>query len=1788
MDNGSEADLIEISYLLKMLNMSKKDLLQKLQPPLYKIEDFSSNSIEIIGHIYVTLTSTINNISCNVPFNVYKSNMKSNCPVVIGQPTLTLTKTILDYSKNPPIASNFASKFCNQFNLRQISGYICNLQPYKATKVQFILQQPFFAKLREKVLIESNILYLTDTTYLEILAVTSPIIFNTNIGYHIEGLIINQSDKTFTGKFFTHFEYLDNYTIKRLTKHNVSNIKLCTDVFPYSKSFDTIVSVNTDLEQIQKHNKSSFCVYNVSLDANTKCSISLPFPLNSNLPENQSIDDFTNPKECIDLGAKYGPIKEEEDIFDPKGYELPKITEISVEDIVNIHQFPLEHQKYIDNIFLQSYPEVISLNALDLGDISKTIGSYTIRVKEGQRIPKFKKTYFSASNEYFEALLNFMEKKNIIIRAPSTGDSLDTYVCAGFVVKRSDPSKPGRLVVDFSHLNQILSSSFQSIPNMKHQIAKLRDRVLFSKTDISGAFNSMSISEESQKLSAFSTPYGQYRFKKLPTGLKSSPEIFNRAVNRIIHYSFKRDDYGNILYGEDDLPVFELSTLEDVFLYFDDILIATKVKSTFQKTLEYHFDIVKMVMLRLKNNYAKISFEKSEFAKSKIAYLGFLISNNFVCPDPRRIADLIKTPLPQTPKGWRSFNGLVGTIRECLWETVMKDYHPFNDLTSKYSTGKPTDRHIEHFNSFIKNLTNYPIYNCVIDELSDKIIFTDASSALSGTSYSAILGQVISYKKNKKYVPPYLYLDDKVHQNIFDLDIKCRPAPLINKDELRDQYIRRVQRGHPVNTQYLQDDFKGFEEDEYKNSLFLSLNMVLYLNNCLHTADFYNNDLIKEIKSSMVATEILVFEFKNDRRKLHNMYENITKNIWHIDKNMSILKALGKILKRTIIVITSDKVNPTQIFNDGLQRPPFYFLQYFYGNTIILHPAFIDRSYIFDLAKYKNRFEIIHYLSRPPPKSHKNKSIIDLELNAIMSALNSFENYLHGCNLTLVTDSKALFFLFNDQASQTQKKYLRYRARILQDFPNIKFAFCKSEQNLADFMSKSFQVDKAESSKIQLPKYDFNLLDKLIPLDTSLTADEWSALINNDKFLNSLKAPKKLQTQLLKLFIKNVSKQKPIKIRYENDAKNEIVDKIYQKKRQGRPKKILQKYFPEENDNSKTISNLVPEMNNLNVQNNLSNKSNDISENINAQTNISENIDAQTDIIDIPSKNSAISESNDNFEEIPDIPVNTDYIQDIDNIAQSPQIVKPLNDVSSNLTTKKLDDDNESSNQPIIDPDFKPKSFINPTYEKALLDTLRPIRILKERTSRENILIAQKQEFQTIYEKCFLRQNEIFEHDNQKYIMKEDILLIIIDNHKKILLPSKLVTLKISLEHLISNHKGYETLCKLLSNYYHPDMLKLIRSLTSFCLACQLQNKGTKRQIIGFYPTPKKSFEVVHMDLAESLNNNLGFEHILVMVCSLTGALFCFPLKSKGAQSFLITFLFSIYQFFKPSKILSDNATIFINLVNLKVLHALNCDIIYSTANSPLSKGLAESHVKIIKNALTKYIIPLNSKDWIYILPLITLQYNQSIANKTGYSPFDLLYTNFNNQNNIWEKNITENLHPKVIKSKQEIQALQQHYKEKIKNVIQMIDTEKKRRNDILNKSRINKKFKTDSLVLVLKRSTKKGTNKALDSKYQFSPFVVEKEKSQSVELRRLTDAQLYNVSKNDVKSVPPHDPAFNNLPPIVKQILVRDYSNLSLTELEELTKLDPFEIPLEYKEGDIPILDENIKEVTFTDTAIQ
>ena len=106
-DSGSEGNLIELAYLQRMTNLTKKEIYAKIDTPQYLFEDFSAHDIKVVGQINIVITSTITNISYNIPMCVYKTSIsKATCPLILGQPALAITKMILDYSASPPTANN--------------------------------------------------------------------------------------------------------------------------------------------------------------------------------------------------------------------------------------------------------------------------------------------------------------------------------------------------------------------------------------------------------------------------------------------------------------------------------------------------------------------------------------------------------------------------------------------------------------------------------------------------------------------------------------------------------------------------------------------------------------------------------------------------------------------------------------------------------------------------------------------------------------------------------------------------------------------------------------------------------------------------------------------------------------------------------------------------------------------------------------------------------------------------------------------------------------------------------------------------------------------------------------------------------------------------------------------------------------------------------------------------------------------------------------------------------------------------------------------------------------------------------------------------------------------------------------------------------------------------------------------------------------------------------------------------------------------------------------------------
>ena len=68
---------------------------------------------------------------------------------------------------------------------------------------------------------------------------------------------------------------------------------------------------------------------------------------------------------------------------------------------------------------------------------------------------------------------------------------------------------------------------------MKH-FAQPAGATIFTKLDANSGFWQIPLSPESHQLTTFITPFGRYHFNKLPFGISSAPELFQRRMSAIL------------------------------------------------------------------------------------------------------------------------------------------------------------------------------------------------------------------------------------------------------------------------------------------------------------------------------------------------------------------------------------------------------------------------------------------------------------------------------------------------------------------------------------------------------------------------------------------------------------------------------------------------------------------------------------------------------------------------------------------------------------------------------------------------------------------------------------------------------------------------------------------------------------------------------------------------------------------------------------------------------------------------------------------------------------------------------------------------------------------------------------------------------------------------------------------------------------------------------------------------------------------------------------------------------
>ena len=244
-------------------------------------------------------------------------------------------------------------------------------------------------------------------------------------------------------------------------------------------------------------------------------------------------------------------------------------------------------------------------------------------------------------------------------------NSQSTWAAPTFVQKKKTGDV--RVLTDFRKLNDCLVRKPFPLPKITELLQKLRNFKYATAIDLSMGYYHIPLDEHSQALCTTVLPWGKYRYKKLPMGIKNSVDIFQEIMSNM------------------------MGDLEFTSTYLDDILIVS------DGTFEDHLNKVKQVLDRLEKANFHANVKKCFWGEASIEYLGYQISRNGIQPQPKKVEAILRLKEPKNLRQLRHFLGMVNYYRD-MWQRRSHVLAPLTKLTGKntpYVWGKEQQKAFE-------------------------------------------------------------------------------------------------------------------------------------------------------------------------------------------------------------------------------------------------------------------------------------------------------------------------------------------------------------------------------------------------------------------------------------------------------------------------------------------------------------------------------------------------------------------------------------------------------------------------------------------------------------------------------------------------------------------------------------------------------------------------------------------------------------------------------------------------------------------------------------------------------------------------------------------------------------------------------------------------------------------------------------------------------------------------------------------------------------------------------------
>ena len=185
-----------------------------------------------------------------------------------------------------------------------------------------------------------------------------------------------------------------------------------------------------------------------------------------------------------------------------------------------------------------------------------------------------------------------------------------------------------RICLDPTDLNKAIQREHYPMRTIEEVASRMPNAKCFSRFDAKRAYWQIALDKRSSLLTTFNTPNGRYRFTRLPFGISSASEVFQRAMEETFR------------------------GLDGIEIIHDDLLV-------WGTSRQEHDVSLRNMLERARQTGIKFTLEKVEVRVNSVQYVGHILSDRGLKPTADRVEAILEMPPPDNKEDLLRFLGVI-------------------------------------------------------------------------------------------------------------------------------------------------------------------------------------------------------------------------------------------------------------------------------------------------------------------------------------------------------------------------------------------------------------------------------------------------------------------------------------------------------------------------------------------------------------------------------------------------------------------------------------------------------------------------------------------------------------------------------------------------------------------------------------------------------------------------------------------------------------------------------------------------------------------------------------------------------------------------------------------------------------------------------------------------------------------------------------------------------------------------------------------------------------------------